>query len=403
MAQSISSEAAVSSDRSPNLHTNYQLSQCPKFIYLPELSSEKIGGKVLYSTDNQDDGTKNLLKASDPVWNDSVLNKQLDGWETVSTISQNCQWCIIQLGIPGIVYGVDVDTAYFIGHHALQMSIQGASLNTKRKSKSSNENGGFSSSKDWEELVPLQPLQPGYQTCCHNYFKVSNRNSWTHIRFSIFPGGGVARLRIYGHPIADSSLICNDSLTDLLLLQNGGLCVCSSCPEMIRLASNINYDNQEREISNTWMRPEDNRLLPVLDLENLKDTEMQVFWAVYRLGHAGIVKKIKIETGKFDCKYPSFCQLEACTVNHKPNMDDNGFEEEVNTYPWYTLLPLTGLLPCTQLYFEITPPRHGGVVTHIRLSVGLAVPTPVKHMLLQSTLKRLYIWGYNCIPSFPKL
>lgn len=413
MAEPVSSEVIISPGNSRKLKSNYEHSQCPTFVYLPELSSEKIGGKVLYSTDNQEDAALNLLKSCDPVWNDNALSldKHLDGWETSSLSSQSCQWCIIQLGIPGVVYGIDVDTAYFIGHHPLRMSVQVAKLSTENSPKTSKKTSKeerkrlseWAASKDWDELVPAQPLQPGYQTSCHNYFKISNRNSWTHLRFSIFPGGGVARLRVYGQPAADLSCTPNDSLTDLLLLQNGGVCVCSSCPKMIQLASTLNYDDQSTTSDNTCTRPGENHLLPIFDLEKLKDTAVDVFWAVYRLGHPGIIKKIKIQTGKFDCQYLSFCQLEACLINRKQNFEDNGFEDKADLYPWQTLLPLTGLLPCTQSVFEITPPRHGGVITHIRLSLSLSAPNPVKHKLLSATLKRLHIHGYKCIPSFPKL
>lgn len=38
-------------------------------------------------------------------------------------------WCVIQLGIQGIIRGVDVDISYFSGSYAPRISIQAANLN----------------------------------------------------------------------------------------------------------------------------------------------------------------------------------------------------------------------------------------------------------------------------------
>ena len=37
-------------------------------------------------------------------------------------------WCVVQLGVVGVVNGVDVDTSFFTGNHAPYMSVQGACL-----------------------------------------------------------------------------------------------------------------------------------------------------------------------------------------------------------------------------------------------------------------------------------
>lgn len=37
-------------------------------------------------------------------------------------------WCIIQMGVPGRIWGVDVDTSFFTGNHSPRVSLQGACL-----------------------------------------------------------------------------------------------------------------------------------------------------------------------------------------------------------------------------------------------------------------------------------
>lgn len=39
-------------------------------------------------------------------------------------------WCIIQLGVPGLIHGVEVDTSFFTGNHSPHVSIQAGCLGT---------------------------------------------------------------------------------------------------------------------------------------------------------------------------------------------------------------------------------------------------------------------------------
>lgn len=54
--------------------------------------------------------------------------KWMDGWETRRRRSPGHDWCIIKLGIPGIIKGVDLDTAFFTGNFTPRVSIQAARL-----------------------------------------------------------------------------------------------------------------------------------------------------------------------------------------------------------------------------------------------------------------------------------
>lgn len=37
-------------------------------------------------------------------------------------------WCVVQLGVPGVIHGFDVDTSFFTGNYAPSISIQAACL-----------------------------------------------------------------------------------------------------------------------------------------------------------------------------------------------------------------------------------------------------------------------------------
>lgn len=58
----------------------------------------------------------------------------MDGWETRRRRCPGHDWCIIKLGIPGVIHGIDLDTAFFTGNYAPRFSLQGAYLNEEGKS-----------------------------------------------------------------------------------------------------------------------------------------------------------------------------------------------------------------------------------------------------------------------------
>ena len=69
-------------------------------------------------------------------------------------------------------------------------------------------------SEKWTELIPMTPLQPGYPETRRHLFPIheNGEGPWTHIRFNIYPDGGVARLRIYGVAKCDWTQIKSDQV-----------------------------------------------------------------------------------------------------------------------------------------------------------------------------------------------
>ncbi|CAI9732907.1 allantoicase isoform X2 [Octopus vulgaris] len=102
----------------------------PDFLSFPELSSEKIGGKIQYATSEIANSVGNLLKTAKPQWKESRIRnldqQPMDGWQAFDIGEPN--WCIVQLGVPGILHGVEIDTSYFIANHARRISFEGAAL-----------------------------------------------------------------------------------------------------------------------------------------------------------------------------------------------------------------------------------------------------------------------------------
>ena len=109
-----------------------------------------------------------------------------DGWETKRRRGPEYDWAILKLG-PCTIDRVIVDTLHFKGNFPDSCSIEGcyAFGNTINNDES-----------EWVEVLPKSKLAGNQE----NVFIIDQQTPMTHIRFNIYPDGGVSRLRILGHP-----------------------------------------------------------------------------------------------------------------------------------------------------------------------------------------------------------
>jgi allantoicase len=112
----------------------------------------------------------------------------MDGWETRRRRSPGHDWCIVRLGLPGIVRGVVVDTSFFRGNYPEQCSLDGCSV------EGTASGDALAREAPWHEILPKTPLQGDSR----NPMEVKHDARLTHVRLNIFPDGGVSRLRIHG-------------------------------------------------------------------------------------------------------------------------------------------------------------------------------------------------------------
>jgi allantoicase len=113
-----------------------------------------------------------------------------DGWETRRRREPGNDWCVIELGAPGTVEKIEVDTAFFKGNYPDRCSMQAACVTGGTDRSITNE------SMFWHTLLPEQKLQ---MDAVHTFTdQVARLGPITHIRFNIFPDGGVSRLRLWG-------------------------------------------------------------------------------------------------------------------------------------------------------------------------------------------------------------
>lgn len=113
-----------------------------------------------------------------------------DGWETRRRREPGNDWCVLQLGAPGIIEKIEVDTAFFKGNYPDRCSIQAAYV-TGGTDRSATTQSMF-----WPVLLSEQKLQ---MDAVHIFSEeIAKLGPITHVRFNIFPDGGVSRLRLWG-------------------------------------------------------------------------------------------------------------------------------------------------------------------------------------------------------------
>src|SRR5688572_2484054 len=174
-----------------------------------------MGGSVVYANDDFFAEKENLIRPSKPVWKEHEYTdrgKWMDGWESRRKRVPGHDYAIIRLGVRGVVRGVVVDTAFFRGNYPESCSIEAtstrpdASLDVLLRA-------------EWRTILPRSPLQGDSE----NLFAVDDSPAVTHLRFNIFPDGGVARLRVHGEVVPEWRLAGGlGNEVDLAAAENGG-------------------------------------------------------------------------------------------------------------------------------------------------------------------------------------
>jgi allantoicase len=166
------------------------------FTTLVDLASERLGGVVVAANDDFFAPKENLIKTSRPMWIEDRYTdrgKWMDGWETRRRRQPGHDWAIVRLGLPGMIHGFVVDTAYFKGNYPESCSVD-ASVAEPGAEEAALEDA------DWTEVLSRTALNGDTE----NSFAIAPANRRvTHVRLNIFPDGGISRLRVYGTVATD--------------------------------------------------------------------------------------------------------------------------------------------------------------------------------------------------------
>jgi allantoicase len=297
------------------------------FTDLVDLASEKLGGAVLVANDEFFAPKEDLLKATSPVFLEGEYTergKWMDGWETRRRRTPGHDWCIIRLGLPGIIRGIVVDTSYFRGNYPEHCSFEACAIEGQ-----ATPDDLTNDSIQWTPIMPQLPLAGDTQ----NPFPIQNDERFTHLRFMIYPDGGVARLRVYGEVLPDWTRLKRlGGDIDLAAVENGGLVL--ACSDMFfGHRHNLIMPGRAVNMSDGWETKR--RRGPGHD------------WVIIRLGAPGQVHRVEVDTSHFKGNFPESCSLEAC------NAGDSSVESLTDlSVPWNSILPRTKLQAHTRHLFE---------------------------------------------------
>jgi allantoicase len=291
------------------------------FEELLDLASRAVGGSVVAANDEFFAERDNLVNPWAPTFTPRTFGAKgqvYDGWETRRRREPGHDHAVIRLGTPGLVHGVVVDTAFFTGNYPPEAAVEGC------------RTPGYPSpaelaDADWFPLVERSALHGDTR----NRFPVAAGRVVTHVRLTIHPDGGVARLRVYGEPVPDPELL--PDTVDLAAAELGGRVVdCSD--RFYGSPGNLLLPGLAASMGEGW------------ETRRRRDTGND--WVRVRLAAPGVVQLAELDTSHFKGNAPGWAQLTGA-----------GGEP---------LLPRVRLQPDTRHRFRLAP---GGPVGEVRLDI----------------------------------
>ena len=300
------------------------------FLSLPDLAARSSGGAVLWANDDLFAERENLITPKAAEFRPATFGHKgqiYDGWETRRRRGagpDTCDAAIVRLGVPAVVRGVVVDTAFFTGNYPPQISVEAAQID------------GYPSTEElvkqaaWETLVERSKVDGDTR----NPFDVTSTRRWTHLRLSIYPDGGVARFRVHGEGLLDPRFAEKRTL-DLAALENGGRI--TACSNMFYSSpNNLLLSGGPRNMGEGW--------------ETSRRRDSGNDWVQIRLAGQGMLDAVELDTSYFVGNAPGSARLSG--------RDGDG--------DWFELLPKTDLLPDTRHRFLVDTDRP---ITEARLDI----------------------------------
>jgi allantoicase len=315
------------------------------FTALPDLASRALGGAVVHCDDEFFAAADHLVLPTAPRFTPHHFDHKgqiYDGWETRRRRTPGSDAAIIRLGVPGVIRGLDIDTAFFIGNYPPFAWVDGLAADGPAGAAVPGlpatgaampglpaTGAGSADGPRWTPLLPKSPLAGDTR----NLFVVEDRRRFTHVRLTIHPDGGVARFRVHGEAVPDPRLI--PEVCDVAALAVGA---------RLRSASNMFFSHPQH------------MLMPGLaqnmgdGWETARRREPGNEWAVIDLAAPTEIAFVAIDTTHFKGNAPGAAALRGSA----------GDDE------WFDILPRVPLAPDTPHRFPIASTVRA---TRVRLDI----------------------------------
>jgi allantoicase len=330
------------------------------FTSLPDLASELVGGSVCACNDDFFAASANLVKRSAPVFDPDAFadtGKVMDGWESQRgrtrnrTAGETCDVAIVTLGIPGEIVGVDVNTAWFMRNSPRSVELHAAELEPGADPEDA--------SIEWAPLAPRTQVSANTRNLVPVDAAARGRR-FTHVRLTIHPDGGVARLRVHGRGMPAAGVL-EAGEVDLAAAVNGGVTIAAS-DEFYGGISNLLLPGESQRMDEGW------------ETSRTRDRSPDE-WVVVRLAAPGRVRRVTIDTSHFKGNAPDTARLEGVLLGDAADRVDPAVDE----LDWQVLVEDHPVGPHAAHEFEST---SDALVDHVRLVI---VP--------DGGVARLRVWG----------
>ena len=297
------------------------------------LAAPEHGGAIVSVTDEFFAPAKRMLSGSVPRFipdRYDAHGKWMDGWESRRKRDEGHDSCVLRI-CQGIVHGVEIDTSHFTGNFAPEASVEACSVETDPNADTA-----------WKELVP----RTGLAGDSRRFFEIGDRGTWTHVRLSIFPDGGIARLKVYGEACHEPGKGLHDCLVDLVSEHAGGCAL--QCNNMhFGDMGNLVLARPAANMGDGW--------------ETRRRREPGNDWVILRLGRKGRIVRVEVDTAFFKGNYPARCALRGVALDNEDDLESGSSE-------WPVILPEMSLGP-DQLHIFESQLSDAGEITHVRFDI----------------------------------
>jgi allantoicase len=275
--------------------------------------------------------------------------------------------------------------------------IQGTGMSVQQVEKAAAACTQFK----WTEILPMTELLPGYEETRMHYFTIPEdvrieAKGFTHVRVNYYPDGGVARMRLWGHPVDEVVSSEHETQTEDYFIPisakpyhhpelsceiNGGEGLeCSN--KHYGVPSNLIRQGYGKDMGDGWETARNPDRSPVLIKDpktNLVDSPLSD-WAVLKLGMDGCdasgISRIILDTKHFKGNFPESVKIEACDADVENVCDDTVCaatpEKNDGRVTWFPLLHRSRMGPDREHVFDrdsCALVNADKKLTHIRVSI----------------------------------
>lgn len=270
----------------PKTKTDAAIDQLTSSRGMVNLASPHLGSRAAAASDEFFAPAMRMLATSEPVFKPDVYDdhgKWMDGWETRRRRGGGeFDWALIRLGAPGEIAKVDLNTCHFTGNYPPFAELHGCMSESPPDPDDSDK---------WRPIVAKTDLAAD----SHNWFDALPTGAVNWIRLRIYPDGGIARLRLYGHVRPEWNKLAPGEIVELSAMSNGGRVLAYSDAHYGDVHA-ILSDRRARNMGDGW------------ETRRRRDGGV-CDWIIIGLGHAGAASSLVVDTAFFRGNYPEFCDV----------------------------------------------------------------------------------------------